>query len=142
MPFLIRLLPTCLRTAIFGLLTIAGCAPPPSNPIIGIWQGTMPMGSIAAPVQWEIHTEGTQSETLTLPQGLIVSLGTFTAASGQLNLRTTIRASVIGGEQKIMPLANPMETTFGYQISGDTLTLTEADTHQKIILTRTHETLP
>ena len=96
----------------------------------------MTESSIAVPVQWEFRADGTESETLTLPQGQLTSLGTFQIKGNRLTLRTTIRGSVIGSGQKIVPLANPIEAAFGYQTSGDTLTLTQANTPQAIMLTR------
>lgn len=96
----------------------------------------MTEGGIAVPVQWDLRADGTEAETLTLPQGQLASLGTFQAAGGQLTRRTTIRGSVIGSRQRLLPLTNPIETTFTYQITGDTLTLTQANTPQTIVLTR------
>lgn len=96
----------------------------------------MAAGNAAVPSRWEIGADGTQSLTLTLPQGAITAQGTWTAQAGVLTERTTARVIVLGGETKVVPLANPMETAFAYQLTGDTLTLTRPDTHQQITLTR------
>ncbi len=139
MPALTRLQSACCLAVLLGLLcaALAGCAPAPHPPLlVGTWQGTLTEGSLAAPMQWKFRTDGTESETLTLPQGQITSLGTFQAKGDRLTRRTTIRGSVIGSQQKIVPLANPIEATFGYQITGDTLTLTQANTPKTLVLTR------
>ena len=117
---------------------LAGCAtpPPPAPPLVGRWQGTMMDGPAAVPSVWEIRSDGTQSQTLTLPQGAVTAQGTWAARSGVLTERTTARSVVLGAEQKAVTLASPLETTFTYQLTGDTLTLTQPDTHQTITLTR------
>jgi hypothetical protein len=96
----------------------------------------MAAGNVTIPSVWEIRADGTQSLTLTLPQGAMTAQGTWTARNGVLTERTTARVIVLGGEQKVMPLVNPMETAFPYQLIGDTLTLTRPDTHQTITLAR------
>ena len=121
---------------------LAGCAktPPPAQPLVGRWQGTMAAGNAAVPSAWEIRSDGTQSLTLTLPQGAMTAQGTWAAQNGVLTQRTAARVVTVGGEQKVVPLASPMETTFAYQLTGDTLTLTRPDTHQQVVLTRAENT--
>jgi len=115
-----------------------GCAkrPSPIQPLVGHWQETMADGNAAVPSAWEIRADGTQSLTLTLPQGAMTAQGTWTAQAGVLTQRTTARVVVLGGNPNIVRLASPMETAFTYQLQGDTLTLTRPDTHQQITLTR------
>ncbi len=132
-PRLCAALPAALLSA-----ALAGCAerPPPAPPLVGEWHGTMAAGSAAVPSVWEIRADGTQALTLTLPQGAMTAQGTWTDQHGVLTERTTARVIVLGGEPKVVLLASPMETTFAYQIAGDTLTLTRPDTRQQITLTR------
>jgi len=99
----------------------------------------MASGNAAVPSVWEIRADGTQSLTLTLPQGAMTAQGTWTAQSGALTERTTARL-VLGGEPKVVLLASPMETTFAYQLRGDTLTLTRPGTRLPIVLTRERRT--
>ncbi len=141
MTVLTQLRPVRRRAALpVALLSVlsAGCAKPapPAQPLVGHWQGTMAAGNVTIPSVWEIRADGTQSLTLTLPQGAMTAQGTWTAWNGVLTERTTARVIVLGGEQKVMPLVNPMETAFPYQLIGDTLTLTRPDTHQTITLAR------
>jgi len=99
----------------------------------------MASGNAAVPSVWEIRADGTQSLTLTLPQGAMTAQGTWMAQAGVLTQRTTARV-VLGGEPNVVRLASPMETTFAYQLQGDTLTLTRPDTHLPIVLTRERRT--
>ena len=132
-----------LPLAPLGVL-IVGCAKPPPplqplaapQPLVGHWQGPMMAGDAAVPSAWDIRADGTQSVTLTLPQGAVTAVGTWAAQGGVLTERTTIRIVVLGGEQKTVVLASPMETTFACHLQGDTLTLTRPDTHQRIVLAR------
>lgn len=130
-----------LSAAFLGLLPF-GCGKPPlpPQPLVGHWQGVVASGNAVVPSVWEIRADGTQSQTLTLPQGTMTAQGTWTATSSSLTQRTTARIVILGGEQKTMPLANPMETTLLCQLHGDTLTLTQPDTHQQTMLTRVRET--
>lgn len=100
----------------------------------------MASGNAAVPSVWEIRADGTQSLTLTLPQGTMTAQGTWTSQAGILTQRTTARVVVLGGEQKVAPLASPMETTFAYRLTGDTLTLTRPGTRGQITLTRERRT--
>ncbi len=102
----------------------------------------MTAGNAALPTVWVIRADGTQSLTLTLPQGAMTAQGTWAAMGGVLTERTTARVVVFGKEQKAVTLASPIETTFAYQIAGDTLTLTRPDTHQQIVLTRAEASTP
>lgn len=126
-----------LPLALLGVLP-AGCARPfpPAQPLVGHWRGVTAAGDAAVPSAWEIRSDGTQSVTLTLPQGTMTAEGTWTTQAGLLTERTTIRAMTLGAEQRTVVLAGPMETTFAYRLQGDTLTLTRPDTHQRIVLTR------
>ena len=96
----------------------------------------MSAGNAAVPCLCEIRADGTQSLTLTLPQGIMEAQGNWTAKNGVLTERTTARVLVLGGAQKVVPLASPMETAFAYQLTGDTLTLTRPETQQTLVLTR------
>lgn len=93
-------------------------------------------GNAAIPSVWELRADGTQSLTLTLPQGAMTAQGTWTAQGSVLTQRTTARVVVLGGEPIVVRLASPLETTFAYQLQGDTLTLTQPSTHRQITLTR------
>lgn len=96
----------------------------------------MAAGNAAVPSEWEMRPGGTFSLTLALPQGEMAAQGTWSAQKGVLTETTTARVVIIGGEQKRVPLASPMQTTFAYRLQGDALTLTRAGTRQKISLTR------
>lgn len=124
-----------LPAALLSVL-LAGCAKPspPPPPLVGHWQGTMTAGNAAVPCLCEIRADGTQSLTLTLPQGMMEARGTWIAKDGVLTERITAR--VLSGSRKVVPLASPMETAFTYQLTGDTLTLTRSETRQTIVLTR------
>ncbi len=132
-----------LALALLGLLP-AGCAVPlpplqslaAAQPLVGRWRGAMAGGNAAVPSIWEMRADGTQSVTLTLPQGAMTAEGTWVAEGGVLTERTTIRTIALGGEQKTVVLAGPMETMFTYQLQGDTLTLTRSDGHQRVVLRR------
>jgi len=131
--------------ALAGLLlsaALAGCAklPPPAPPLVGRWQGAMASGNASVPSEWDLRADGTLSLTLTLPQGAMTALGTWSAQGGLLTQRTTARAVVLGDEQKSAPLTSPLETTFAYQLQGDTLTLTRPNTHEQIVLAREEDT--
>ena len=126
-----------LPAALLSVL-LAGCAKPSPSPppLVGYWQGTMSASNAAVPCLCEIRADGTQSLTLTLPQGMMEAWGIWSAKDGVLTERTTARVLVLGGSQKVVPLASPMETAFAYQLTGDTLTLTQPETQQTLVLTR------
>ena len=120
---------------------LAGCAPQPpaAPPIAGTWRGALMAGGLSVPSQWELHADGTQSVTLTLPQGALTSDGTFTFHEGLLSLRTLGRTVRLFGQKRTMPLVNPLEVTYGCQASGDTLVLTRPQAHETITLIRVPE---
>ena len=97
----------------------------------------MRAGNAAAPCLCEIRADGTQSLTLTLPQGMMEAWGIWSAKDGVLTERTTARILVLGGSQKVVPLASPMETAFAYQLTGDTLTLTRPEALTRPVAQRT-----
>lgn len=96
----------------------------------------MTTGNLNLPSRWQLRDDGTESVTLTLPQGSLTTQGIFTFHDGILTLRTTVRGITGNGQKKTMPLVNPMETAYQCQVSGDTLTLTPAGKRAKIVLTR------
>lgn len=136
----------CLRStgrsfmpvALFSVaVLLTGCAKPPApQPLVGDWTGTMMTGTVTVPARWEIRADGTAALTLTLPQGAATAQGTWAAHSGTLTQRTTARVVTLGGEPKVMPLASPMETSFVYRVTGDTLMLIQAGTRQSLVLVR------
>ena len=127
-----RTLPSFLICA-----ALTGCAARPAvPPIVGTWRGPVPTGGVSLPSRWELRADGTQSETLTLPQGELTSEGTFTFHGGTLTARTTGRTVTLGGQKKTMPLVSPLEAVYRCQVSGDTLTLTRPQAHEAITLTR------
>ncbi len=127
-----RNIPFLLACTVF-----AGCAArTPVQTIAGDWRGSMKTGNLTVPCRWELHEDGTQTVTATLPQGLLTAQGTFMFHDDTLTQRTTTRMIVLNGEKKVMPLVNPMEATYQCQLTEDTLTLTKPDTLEKIMLTR------
>ncbi len=116
---------------------LAGCNPQPRvPPIFGVWNGQMATGNLNLMSRWELRGDDTESVSLTLPQGLLTTQGTFTFHDGNLTRRTTGRVVPVKGQKKTMPLVNPMETTYHCRLTGDTLTLTPFGTQATIILTR------
>ena len=137
--------PFSRRAALTALLLCAALAScvkpsPPAQPLAGRWQGVMASGNASVPSEWDLRGGGTFSLTLTLPQGAMTALGTWSAQGGVLTQRTTARAVVLGTKQKSTPLANSLETTFAYQLQGGTLTLTRPGTREQIVLTREENT--
>lgn len=126
------------------ILLLTGCARPEplAQPLVGNWRGTMTTGGAAVPCRWEIRADGTQSLTLTLPQGAMAAQGTWMVQNNVLTQRTTARVIVLSRTQKTVQLASPMETAFAYQLRGDALTLTRPDTHQQFTLARERRTGP
>ena len=123
-----------------GLAAVAfgGCAPrpPAAPPIADTWRGALMAGGLSVPSQWELHADGTQSVTLTLPQGTLTSEGTFTFHDDTLSLRTLGRTVRLAGQKRTMPLVNPLEVAYGCRVSGDTLVLTRPQAHETITLIR------
>jgi hypothetical protein len=118
-------------------LALVGCHPqPPISPIVGVWSGQMTTGNLNLMSRWELRGDGTEAVSLTLPQGLLTTQGTFTFHDGLLTRRTTGRVFPLNGQKKTMPLVNPMETTYHCRLTGDTLTLSPFGTQTTIILTR------
>ena len=93
-------------------------------------------GGLSLPSRWALRADGTESVTLTLPQGTLTSEGTFTFHDGTLSLRTAGRTVRLAGQKRSMPLVNPLETAYGCQVSGDTLVLTRPQAHETITLVR------
>ena len=136
--------PHCRRSALIWLagtavsVAFAGCTPqaPSTPPIAGTWRGALMAGGLSVPSQWELHADGTQSVTLTLPQGALTSDGTFTFHEGTLAMKTMRRTVHLSGQKRTMPLVNPLEVAYGCQVSGDTLVLTRPQAHETITLIR------
>ena len=130
-----HLIPSLLCLTLSAALVGCG-ARTPAQMLVGTWQGSMTTGSVSVPCRWALRTDGKQSVTLTLPQGLLTAQGTFMFQDGTLTRRTTARIVVLNGEKKVQPLVNPMETAYQCQVTEDTLTLTRPDTPETITLTR------
>lgn len=96
----------------------------------------MTTGNLNLMSRWELHGDDTESVSLTLPQGLLTTQGTFTFHDGALTLRTTGRIVTVNGQKKTMPLVNPMEANYACQLTGDTLTLIQPGLPGKITLMR------
>ena len=109
---------------------------PLSAAVVGRWRGAVRSGPVSVPSEWTLGPDGSQSITLTFPQGALTASGTFTVQGGQLTARTTSRSFALGDSVRAQPLTDANETTYAAAVSGDTLTLTRPDTQETIILTR------
>jgi hypothetical protein len=107
-----------------------------SEKLVGQWSGASRTGNISLPADWQFRRGGTETLTLTLPQGLLIAEGTWSVRSGSLSQYTTNRVIEISGQQKKVLLVSPMETIYHYTLSGDRLTLTRPEASETIMLVR------
>jgi len=114
-----------------------GCGPQTAaEKLVGHWHGIDSTGRVSAVADWQFSSDGTETASLSLPQGTLTAQGTWALHAGMLTQRTTSRAIVLGGQQKRMHLVNPLEAIYQCVLASETLTLTRPETHEIITLTR------
>ena len=129
-----------------GLCTVAGLAVPlllwgcGSRPVaerlVGHWHGTSTSSGVSVPADWQFNRDGSETDSLSLPQGALTAQGTWAIHAPLLTQRTTSRSVVIGGQQKKMLLLNPMESTYRCTLTDNTLSLTRPEAQETITLRR------
>jgi len=110
--------------------------------IQGRWMGNQTEGNVTVNCEWTLLSDGTDTISLTLPQGRLLSSGRWEMQDGSLVVHTLTRTMILKSQQKTMPLLNPMESKWHCDLNGDHLTLKSANFQDSIVLSRTAGATP